>query len=87
MTDYFTKLVEIVAIPDQSAEASARTILNEEIARFRSPISIHSNLGVNYESRIFRELCDLLEIKRAERRSETPKGTYELKDLIRRLFK
>ena len=64
VTDQFTKWVEIVAIPDQSAETTARVILNEVIARFGSPISVHSDLGGNYKSRIFRELCDLLEIKK-----------------------
>ena len=74
VTDHFTKWVEIVAIPDQSAETTARTILNEVIARFGSPISIHSDLGSNYESRIFRELCDLLEIKKSRTSVRNPKG-------------
>ena len=74
VTDQFTKWVEIVAIPDQSAETTARVILNEVIARFGSPISIHSDLGGNYESRIFRELCDLLEIKKSRTSVRNPKG-------------
>ena len=74
VTDQFSKWVEIIAIPDQTAETTARTILNEVIARFGSPISIHSDLGSNYESRIFRELCDLLEIKKSRTSVRNPKG-------------
>ena len=55
VTDQFLKWVKIIAIPDQKAETTARTILNEIIARFGSPISIHSDLGSSYESRIYRE--------------------------------
>ena len=74
VTDQFTKWVEIFAIPDQSAETTARTILNEVIARYGSPTSIHSDQGANYESRIFRELCSLLEIKKSRTSVRNPKG-------------
>ena len=74
VTDQFTKWVEVFAIPDQSAETTARTILNEVIARYGSPISIHSDQGGNYESRIFGELCSLLEIKKSRTSVRNPKG-------------
>ena len=62
VTDYFTKWVEIFAIPGQSAVIYARFILNEVIARFGCPYDIQSDQGPNYESAIFSELCHLLEI-------------------------
>ena len=62
VTDYFTKWVEIFAIPDQSAVTCAGVILNKVIARFGCPYDIHSDQGCNYESAIFSELCQLLEI-------------------------
>ena len=74
VTDQFSHWVEVLAIRDQSAETAARTILIEVIAGFGSPISIHSDLGGNYESRIFRELCDLLEIKKSRTSVRNPKG-------------
>ena len=37
VTDYFTKWVEIFAVPDQTAETCAEVILNEVIARFGCP--------------------------------------------------
>ncbi len=45
VTDHFTKWVEIFAVPDQSAETTARVILNEVLARYGTPISIHSDKG------------------------------------------
>ena len=38
--------------------------LNEVIARFGSPLSLHSDKGSNYEIKIFTELCYLLEVKK-----------------------
>ena len=57
VTDYFTKWVEIFAVPDQTAVTTAEVILNEVIARFGCPYEIHSDQGRNYESTIFTELC------------------------------
>ena len=64
VTDYFTKWVEIFPIPDQTAPTCAEIILNEVIARFGCPYNIHSDQGRNYESVIFSELCQLLEIRK-----------------------
>ena len=57
VTDYFTKWVEIFAVPDQTAVTTAEVILNEVIARFGCPHEIHSDQGRNFESQIFAELC------------------------------
>ena len=64
VTDYFTKWLEIFPIPDQTAPTCAEIILNEVIARFGCPYNIHSDQGRNYESAIFSELCQLLEIRK-----------------------
>ena len=64
VTDYFTKWVEIFAVPDQTAETCAEVILNEVIACYGCPYEIHSDQGRNYESRIFSELCLLLEVRK-----------------------
>ncbi|CAG2243204.1 Retrovirus-related Pol polyprotein from transposon 17.6,Retrovirus-related Pol polyprotein from transposon 412,Retrovirus-related Pol polyprotein from transposon 297 [Mytilus edulis] len=63
VTDHFTKWVEIFPVPNQNAETCASVILNEVIARFGSPLSIHSDQGRNYESNIFKELCRMLEVR------------------------
>ena len=56
VTDHFTKLV-VFAVPDQTAATTANVILYEVIARYGAPLSIYSDLGSNYESVIFKELC------------------------------
>ena len=62
--EYFSKWAEIYAVPDSTAETCAEVILNEFIARFGSPLTIHSEQGRCYEAEIFRDLCKMLEIKK-----------------------
>ncbi len=64
VTDYFTKWVEIFAIPDQTAVTCAEKILNEVICRYGCPLDLHSDQGPNYASKIFTELCKMLGIKK-----------------------
>ena len=40
--DHFSKWVEILPIADQTSETCAEKILNEVIARYGCPLSIHS---------------------------------------------
>lgn len=48
--DYFTKWVEILAVPYQTAITCADKILNEYIARFGCPLNLHNDQGRNFES-------------------------------------
>ena len=64
VTDYFTKWVEIFAVPDKSVVTCAVVILNEVIVQFGCPYSIHLEQGCNYESAIFSKLCGLLQIRK-----------------------
>ena len=73
LTDHFTKFVEVIAVPDQSAEVCASKILNEFIARWGCPLSIHSDQGRNYESKVFKELCRMLEIKKTRTSAKNPR--------------
>ncbi|XP_052218279.1 uncharacterized protein K02A2.6-like [Dreissena polymorpha] len=72
-TNHFSKYVEILAVPDQTAETCASRILNDFIARWGCPLSILSDLGRNYESSVFRELCKILEIKKIRTSPKNPK--------------
>ena len=60
--DYFSKWIEAYAIPDQEAETVARVLVEQFITRFGVPMQIHSDQGRQFESRLFTELCKLLEI-------------------------
>ena len=62
IADYFTCWIEAYALPNQTAEVTAQTLVNEFISRSGCPLEIHTDQGRNFESDIFKELCHLLEI-------------------------
>ena len=64
VADYFTKWVEIFAVPNQTAPTCAEKIVNKVITRFGNPLSIHSDQGRNYEACIFKEMCRLLGVRK-----------------------
>ena len=68
----FTKWVEIISVPDHSATTCANRLLNEVIGRFGCPLTLHSDLGRNYERSIVSELCKLLEIKKTRTSVRNP---------------
>jgi transposase InsO family protein len=62
-----------VPVPDQTAVTCAQIILNDVICRFGCPLSIHSDQGRNYESQVFQELCEILEIRKTRTTPRNPK--------------
>ena len=70
--DYFTKRVEIFAIPDQSAATCPEIIQDEVIGCYGYPYNIHSDQGCNYENAIYAELCHLQEVKKTQASHKHP---------------
>ena len=62
LVDQFTKWIEAYPIPDQTAETVARKIVDNFIARFGSPVVIHTDQGRQFESDLFGAVCSLLDI-------------------------
>ena len=60
--DQFTKWVECYPVPDQSAETISKTLVDNFITRFGTPVQIHSDQGRNFDGKLFKSLCELLEI-------------------------
>jgi len=62
MVDQFTKWVEIHAVPDQSADRTAKTVVNQFFSRFGSPFQIHSDQGKNFDGHLFKAVCQLYRV-------------------------
>ena len=62
--DYFTKWKEAFPLRDTEAVTVARVLVNEFICRFGVPDSLHTDQGKNFEARIIKEICALLDIKK-----------------------
>jgi len=59
-TDYFTKWSEAYALPDAEASTCMRVLYDNYFAKFGLPRQLHLDLGINFESKLFRELCILV---------------------------
>ena len=62
VVDYFTKWVELFPLQCTKANIIAQLFLDEVICRFGFPIRVISDNGVQFLSKIFIQLCDLLGI-------------------------
>ena len=65
LSDYFTKWVEAYAMPNQEAITVARKFVEEFVCRFGVPLSVHTDQGRKFESVLFQELCDMLDIDKS----------------------
>lgn len=62
VADYFSKVTEGYAIPNMTAQTVADTLVTEFICRYGCPMVIHTDQGQNFESDLFKEICNLLDI-------------------------
>jgi transposase InsO family protein len=63
--DYFTKWGEAYPIPNIEATTVANTLINEIFFQFSPPEQIHSDQGRQFESKLFKEVCRILQIKKS----------------------
>lgn len=64
VSDYFTKWLESYPIQGQEAATVAEKLVSEFICRCRVPRELHSDQRINFESKVFAEICKLLDIER-----------------------
>ena len=64
--DYFTKWVEVYAIPNQEATTITQKLTGEMFCRFSPPDQLHSDQGRQFESHLMKEICKLLHIKKTK---------------------
>ena len=74
IVDYFTKWVEAFPLPNMTAEAIAEVYTNNVISRFGAPTSLHTDQGSNFDSNLFRKVCELLGIRKTRTTAYHPAG-------------
>ena len=60
--DYFTKWVEAFPIPNQEARTIADRFVKEFVCRYGVPRRIFTDQVVNFQSELFKEVCEMLDI-------------------------
>ena len=64
VSDYFTTWSEAYAIPNQEAVTVAKKLVEEFVLKLGLPRSTHSDQGQHFESTLFREMCNLLQMNK-----------------------
>ncbi|XP_033739355.1 uncharacterized protein K02A2.6-like [Pecten maximus] len=83
MVDQFTKSVELAALPNQSAETVAYSFVGQILSTFGCPLQVHTDQGSNFESQLFTELCQLLEITKTRTTPYHPSSNGQVERLNR----
>jgi hypothetical protein len=63
ITDYFTKWVEVIPLPDQTALTTSKAMMERIILYHGPPKAIVTDRGTNFTSELFNHLCRALHIK------------------------
>ena len=66
--------MEAYALPNQRAKTCANALVDNWVYRYGALDAIHSDQGRNFESRLFDELCRMLEIKKTGTTAYHPAG-------------
>ena len=84
--DQFTKWTECIPLPSQTAEITAQAAINEFFARFGYPFQIFTDQGRNFESALFKAVCDLLKIHKARTTPYRPSANGQVERQNRSLM-
>ena len=86
IVDQFTKWVECIPLPTQTAEETARAAVDQFFTRFGFPFQIYSDQGRNFESKLFKELCKALQIHKARTTPYRPSSNGQVERYNRTLL-
>lgn len=72
--DYFTKFVNLYALPNQTAITVARCLFEDYILIHGVPETLHSDQGRQFEAEVIQSLCQWLNIKKTRTTPYHPKS-------------
>ena len=86
MVDQFTKWIECVPLPSQTADVTDKAAVDEFFCRFGNPFELFSDQGQNFDSQLFAEVCKTLQIHRKRTTPYRPSGNGQCERYNRTLM-
>ena len=86
MVDQFTKWCEIIPLPSQTAEVTAKAAVNDFFTRFGCPFILHSDQGRNFERKLFKSICDLFKVHKTRTTPYRPSANGQVERYNRTLM-
>lgn len=65
--DYFTTWAEAIPLPNTEVQTLARAFIDNYVTKYVAPRTLQTEQGCQFESRLLKQLCDLLRITRLTR--------------------
>ena len=87
MTDAYTKVVELDAIPDKTAETVAKAFFEKWICRYSVPIQLVTDQGREFCNQVLDGLCELLGIKHRKTTAYRPQTNSSAESFNRSMKK
>ena len=86
MVDQFTKWVECIPLPDQTAAQLAEVALHNFFCRLGLPLQIHTDQGRNFTGRVFSDLCARLQVAKTRTTPYHPNANGQVERYNRTLL-
>lgn len=74
VSDYFTKWTEAYPLKNIESQTVAKVLVEQFFCKYGVPEIVHSDQGRQYESRLFKDMCELLGIKKTRTTAFHPKS-------------
>ncbi|BHF69484.1 hypothetical protein SprV_0301252900 [Sparganum proliferum] len=87
MVDYVTRWVEATPLLRQDVTSVANAITRTWISRWGAPLAFHSDCGSNFDSQLFKDVCDTLRINKTRTTPYHPEGNGLMERTNRTLHK
>jgi len=76
--DIFSKYIDIVPLVLQAAEVCEHAAVDRIVSHWRSTLSLHTDQGTAFESRLFKVMWVILQIKKSRNSTRNPKGNGQV---------
>ena len=86
LVDYLTKWSEAFPLENQTSETVAKVIVEQFCCRFGIPSQLHSDQGRQFEAQLFKEMCDLLGIRKSRTTALHPQSDGQTERMNRTLL-
>ncbi|XP_033759516.1 uncharacterized protein K02A2.6-like [Pecten maximus] len=86
IVDQFSKRVECIPLPSQTAETTAEAAVNQFFSRFGYPFQIFTDQGRNFESKLFKSICEVLRIHKSRTTAYHPSANGQVERYNRTLM-